>query len=149
VYIAAERRANDLQSPQKCYYPPMDTVVKISAVALGGALGAVARYLVNISPLATVFEKFPFPTFVINIVGSFLIGFVVTVFSGRVDVSENVTLALIVGFIGAFTTFSTFEMEMFTLVREGAFATAFLYVFLSVLTGFGAVVAGVALGRSI
>lgn len=123
--------------------------MKISAVALGGALGAVARYLVNISPLATVFEKFPFPTFVINIVGSFFIGFVVTVFSGRIDVSENVGLALIVGFIGAFTTFSTFEMEMFSLVRDGAFLTAFLYVFLSVLVGFASVVAGVALGRSL
>lgn len=127
----------------------METVMKISAVALGGALGAVARYLVNISPLATVFEKFPFPTFVINIVGSFFIGFVVTVFSGRIDVSENVGLALIVGFIGAFTTFSTFEMEMFSLVRDGAFLTAFLYVFLSVLVGFASVVAGVALGRSL
>ncbi len=123
--------------------------MKISAVALGGALGAVARYLVNISPLATVFEKFPFPTFVINIVGSFFIGFVVTVFSGRIDVSENVGLALIVGFIGAFTTFSTFEMEMFSLVRDGASLTAFLYVFLSVLVGFASVVAGVALGRSL
>lgn len=123
--------------------------MKISAVALGGALGAVARYLVNISPLATVFEKFPFPTFVINIVGSFFIGFVVTVFSGRIDVSENVGLALIVGFIGAFTTFSTFEMEMFSLVRDGAGLTAFLYVFLSVLVGFASVVAGVALGRSL
>ena len=127
----------------------METLIKISAVAMGGALGAVARYLVNVSPLAGVFEKFPFPTFVINILGSFAIGFVVTVFSGRVDVSENVTLALIVGFVGAFTTFSTFEMELFSLVRDGALVTAFVYLFLSVLVGFIGVVAGVSLGRSI
>lgn len=127
----------------------METVIKISAVAAGGALGSVARYLVNISPLATLFEKFPFPTFAINVIGSFLIGFVVTFGAGRVDMSANVTLAIIVGFIGAFTTFSTFELEIFTLARDGALLTAFLYLFLSVFLGFVGVLAGVGLGRSL
>ncbi len=127
----------------------METAVKILSVAAGGAFGAVARYLVNISPIAALFDKFPFPTFVINIVGSFLIGFVVTMFAGRVDVSENVTMAIIVGFIGAFTTFSTFEMEIYGLVRERQLFLAMSYLLLSVLVGFLGLLAGVALARRI
>jgi len=56
---------------------------------------------------------------------------------------------VIVGFLGAFTTFSTFEMEIFGLVREREFVTGFVYLFLSVLVGFVGVVAGVALGRRV
>lgn len=71
------------------------------------------------------------------------------VFANRLEVSENLQAAVIVGFLGAFTTFSTFEMEMFGLVRERQFFTGFLYLFLSVFVGFAAVVAGVALGRRV
>ena len=127
----------------------MDAVLKILFVAIGGSLGAVARYLVNISPLAGAVGKFPLPTFVINIVGSFLIGFLMIVFADKVEVNENVRMAVIVGFLGAFTTFSTFEMEIFGLVREREFITGFLYLFLSVFVGFVGVVAGVALGRRV
>jgi CrcB protein len=121
----------------------------ILAVAGGGALGSVARYLINISPISGATGKFPLPTFLINITGSFLIGFLVIVFSDKIEVSENVRMAVIVGFLGAFTTFSTFEMDIFGLVRERSFTTAFLYLFLSVFVGFAGVVAGIAAGRRI
>ena len=134
---------------EKCIIPAMDAALKIFAVALGGSLGAVARYLINISPLATVLTKFPLPTFMINIVGSFLIGFLMIVFADKYVVSENVRMAVIVGFLGAFTTFSTFEMELFGLVREREFLTGFLYLFLSVFVGFVGVVVGVELGRRV
>jgi len=127
----------------------MDAALKILSIAIGGSLGAVARYLINISPLAAAAGKFPLPTFVINIVGSFLIGFLMIVFADKVEVSENVRMAVIVGFLGAFTTFSTFEMEVFGLIREREFVTSFLYLFLSVFVGFVGVVAGVALGRRV
>ncbi len=127
----------------------METALKIVAVALGGSVGAVARYLINISPLASVFGKFPLPTFVINITGSFLIGFLMIVFADKYVVSENVRMAVIVGFLGAFTTFSTFEMEVFGLIRERELLTGFLYLFLSILIGFVGVVAGVELGRRV
>ena len=127
----------------------MEAALKIVAVALGGSVGAVARYLINISPLAAVFGKFPLPTFVINITGSFLIGFLMIVFADKFDVSENIRIAVIVGFLGAFTTFSTFEMEVFGLIRDREFASGFLYLFLSVFVGFVGVVAGVALGRRV
>ncbi len=127
----------------------MEAVFKIISVALGGAVGSVARYLINISPLAGVFEKFPFPTFLINIIGSFLIGFFMIVFADKFVVSENIRLMVIIGFLGAFTTFSTFEMEIFGLMREKQLVIAFLYLALSILIGFAGVLAGVAVGRRV
>ena len=134
---------------EKCIIPTMEAVFKIISVAVGGSLGAVARYLINISPLAGVFDKFPLPTFLINVIGSFLIGFLMIVFADKMVVNENIRMAVIVGFLGAFTTFSTFEIEIFALVREKQVLIAFLYLFLSVLTGFVGVLAGVALGRRV
>ena len=125
----------------------METFAKILSVAIGGAFGATARYLINISPLANLFEKFPFPTFFINISGSFLIGFLFVLFTSKFALGENLRLAILVGFLGAFTTFSTFEFEIFDLVRERHFATAFLYLSLSVLVGFVGVLAGVWLAK--
>lgn len=127
----------------------VETAAKIIFVGVGGALGAIARYLVNISPLANVSDKFPLPTFVINITGSFLIGFLFVMFTERFEVSENVRLALAVGFLGAFTTFSAFELEIFLLMRERQVLTAVLYLVLSVITGFVGLLAGVALGRRV
>ena len=127
----------------------MEATLRILSVAIGGAFGAVARYLINISPIANIFEKFPLPTFLINIIGSFLIGFLMILFADKIPVSENVRMAVIVGFLGAFTTFSTFEMEMFGLVREKQLVIAFLYLVLSVVVGFAGVLAGVALGRRV
>lgn len=125
----------------------MEIVIKILAVGIGGAFGAIARYLISISPLANLFEKFPFPTFFINITGSFLIGFLLIIFTDKLQINENMRLAIMVGFLGAFTTFSTFELEIWGLLKENQFITAFLYLFLSVIVGFAGVVAGVWLAR--
>ncbi len=127
----------------------MDEMIKIMAVGLGGAGGAILRHLINISPLAKVFAWFPLPTFVINVTGSFLIGFLLVIFADRFVVSENVRLAVIVGFLGAFTTFSTFEMEIFNLGREKQILTAIAYLVLSLVIGLLGVMAGVALGKRI
>ena len=125
----------------------MDTLTKILSVGIGGAFGATARYLINISPLANLFEKFPFPTFFINITGSFLIGFLLVLLTDKFTTNGNLRLAVLVGFLGAFTTFSTFELEIFDLVRERYFAIAFLYFSLSVLVGFAGILAGVWLAK--
>ncbi|MEQ1604431.1 MAG: fluoride efflux transporter CrcB [Pyrinomonadaceae bacterium] len=127
----------------------MEELGKILSIAIGGAFGAVARYLINSSPLSSVFDKFPLPTFVINITGSFLIGFLLILFADKYSSNENLRMAIIVGFLGAFTTFSTFEMELFGLVREKQLITAFLYLALSVIVGFLGVIAGVSLGRRV
>lgn len=125
----------------------MDSFVKIFSVAIGGAFGAVARYLINISPLAGLFAKFPFPTFFINVTGSFLIGFLLVLLTDKFVVSENLRLALIVGFLGAFTTFSTFEWEIYELIQEKHFLIALIYFFLSFLFGFVGVASGVWLAK--
>jgi CrcB protein len=127
----------------------MEPFVKILSVAVGGAFGAVARHLVNASPLARTFDNFPLPTFLINVSGSFLIGFLLILLTDRFAASENIRLAVIVGFLGAFTTFSTLEMEIFDLSKERFLGTAMLYMFLSLAAGFVAVSAGVALARRI
>lgn len=127
----------------------MESLAKIVSVAIGGAAGAVARYLINISPLSGLFEKFPLPTFFINISGSFLIGFLLILFTDKFQINNNLRMAIIVGFLGAFTTFSTFEIEVYELVKERLFVTAFLYLFLSVFVGFVGASLGVLLGRRI
>ena len=127
----------------------MDTLTNLFWVAMGGATGAMLRHLVNISPLSRVFYKFPLPTFFINVSGSFLIGFALILLTDKVTVSHNLRMALIVGFLGAFTTFSTFEAEIFGLLRDGYFVLAGVYLVSSVVVGFGGLVAGVELAKQI
>lgn len=125
----------------------MENWIKVLSVAVGGGFGAAARYLISISPLADIFEKFPFPTFIINLTGSFLAGFLFVLLSDKFLINENFRIAITVGFLGAFTTFSTFELDVFSLVRERYFATALAYFFLSVFVGFVGVLGGVWLAK--
>lgn len=121
--------------------------MKIGFVAVGGALGAVGRYLVNVSPLADVFERFPLPTFLINVVGSFLLGFFLILLSDKIEVSDTVRMGVMIGFLGAFTTFSTFEAEIYGLLQERHFATSIAYLILSVALGLVGFAAGISLAR--
>lgn len=125
----------------------METVTKILSIAAGGAFGAVARHLINVSPLNNIFQSFPFPTFFINVLGSFLIGFFLILLTDKIAVGDNFRLALMIGFLGAFTTFSTFELEIWTLLKESRILTAFLYLVLSVAVGFLGLIAGIRLAK--
>jgi CrcB protein len=125
----------------------VETVGKFLAVALGGSLGAIARYTINNSFLASVFVSFPFPTFFINVTGSFFIGFLLTLATERVEIGENLRLFLTVGFLGAYTTYSTFEFETFQLIRERQYLTSLFYAISSVAIGFVGVLGGVWLAR--
>jgi CrcB protein len=126
----------------------METLTRILVIGIGGALGAVARHALNVL-FAKSFAPFPFATFFINVTGSLLIGFLLTLFSEKFDVHENLRLAIVVGFLGAYTTFSTFEFETFTLVRDQHLATAFLYASMSFAVGLASVIAGVWLAKKI
>lgn len=125
----------------------METVGKFLAVALGGSLGAIARYAVNNSFLASIFVSFPFPTFFINVTGSFLIGFLLTLTTEKIEIGENLRLFLTVGFLGAYTTFSTFEFETLQLIRERQYLMSLFYLISSVAIGFVGILAGVWLAR--
>jgi CrcB protein len=127
----------------------MEFAIRLLCIGLGGALGAVSRYLLNISPLAGHFDKFPLPTFIINVAGSMLLGFLMIVLADKIVVNENLRMAIIVGFLGALTTFSTFEAEIYGLLRERLWGLTLLYLSASVIVGFLGLLAGVWLGRKI
>ena len=127
----------------------MDTLTKYLAVAGGGAVGAMLRYYLTLSGLSRTAQPFPTATFVINISGSFIIGFFLTLVTERIPINPHVRLAVAVGFVGAYTTFSTFEYETARLVEGKDFLYGFLYVVLSFAVGFGAVWAGILLAREI
>ena len=119
------------------------------AVAAGGALGACLRYFIGGSLLARIAAPFPMATFIINVTGSFIIGFFLTLVTERIQLSPHLRLAVAVGFIGAYTTFSTFEYETIRLVEARAVLLAVLNVVLSVIVGFAAVWGGIALARAL
>lgn len=117
----------------------------VAGIALGGALGALARYFVTTwaqEHLAKGFLLgFPLGTLLVNVVGSFLLTVVVGLGMQGV-LSQEVRAALGVGFVGALTTFSTLEVEADLLLRQGEFAKAAGYVFGNLLLGYLAVLAG-------
>ncbi|MFN2533122.1 MAG: fluoride efflux transporter CrcB [Pyrinomonadaceae bacterium] len=127
----------------------MDTLTKYLAVAGGGAVGAMLRYYITLSGLSRTAQPFPTATFVINTTGSFIIGFFLTLVTERIPINPHVRLAVAVGFVGAYTTFSTFEYETARLIEGKDFLYGFLYVVLSFAVGFGAVWAGIVLAREI
>jgi CrcB protein len=98
---------------------------QLLAVAAGGAAGAVMRWLMASGIQRMAGGAFPWGTFVVNALGSFLLGFLFVWLIERSSSSELLRLALTVGFLGAFTTFSTYSLESIRLLQEGAFTMAF------------------------
>lgn len=108
-------------------------------VMIGGAGGSLTRYLLNNAIMSRAGGRFPFGTVVINITGSFLIGFLMTLLTERLSPSPYWRLLLVVGFLGGYTTFSSFEWETLGLVRDGARWLGLLNVIGSVAVGYMAV----------
>ena len=114
-------------------------------VGLAGAGGAVTRYAIG---LAIGAERFPWATLLINITGSFVLAFVLTYATER-RLSPELTTAISVGFLGAYTTYSTFAWESFVMGHTGRTATAFLYVGASLVGGIGTAWGGYELARAV
>ena len=111
-------------------------------VAAGGALGAVSRYLTTGWVQSLSGEFFPWGTLVVNVVGSLTLGFMLVWLQASVASAEARQFVAI-GFLGSFTTFSTFSWEVFALLRDGAWWRASGYLAGSVLLGLAAVLVGV------
>lgn len=118
-------------------------------VGLGGFLGANARYLLGGWIAARYGTLFPLGTFVINVTGSFILGFFLTLAQERVLIHPNVRLLFAVGFVGAYTTFSTFEYESMRLLQDGELLWSLVNLVGSVLTGGVAVLAGIILASRV
>jgi fluoride exporter len=122
---------------------------KYLIVAFGGALGSVLRLWAGGYLSTRLGTRFPYGTFVVNITASFLIGFVMTLLVQETHWSPNWRYLIAIGFIGGYSTFSTFEYETFQVFQDGEFLIAFLNVALSVVVGFASVWLGVITGKAL
>jgi CrcB protein len=116
----------------------------ILAVAAGGAVGAVARYLLAANVTARLGTGFPYGTLSVNLLGCLLLGILAETVALKLHLPRVYQSMLATGFIGAFTTFSTFVMESVLLMERGVMLTALLYVGLSVVLGILAFMGGMA-----
>ena len=116
-------------------------------VVIGGGTGALARYVAASAIMTRFGGQFPLGTLVINVTGSFLIGFLMTLLTERFQLDPSWRLLLVVGFLGGYTTFFSLEWETYTAVREGGLWTGMLNVVSSIMLGYGAVWLGSILAR--
>jgi fluoride exporter len=122
-------------------------LIRYLLVLIGGGIGALARYIAASAIMTRFGGKFPLGTLVINVTGSFLIGFLMTVLTERFQLDPAWRLLLVVGFLGGYTTFSSFEWETYTAVRAGGLWTGMLNVGSSVMLGYIAVWLGARLAQ--
>ncbi len=119
------------------------------AIALAGALGALARYAVDGLVLRRGAGAFPWGTFAVNVSGSFLVGLAFVLLTERMAVSPWLRSALTIGFIGSYTTFSTLSLETYRLAEDGAWGLAAANVVGSMAAGLAALYVGVVVARAV
>jgi CrcB protein len=141
--LALNRRSADGSWDER--RPAVRTTV---AIGVAGLLGALARYGVE-GLIARRAGSFPWATFVVNVSGSFLLGLVITLLSERLAVAPWVRAAVAIGFLGAYTTFSTLSLESYRLLEGRSYTLAGVNLLGSVAAGVVALYGGVVLGRTL
>lgn len=107
-------------------------MLNVLAIFIGGGIGSLGRY--GISNLLKMYSiDFPIATISVNIIGSLILGFAITLFWNKAPMHDTLKLAITVGFCGGLTTFSTFSWETFDLIKQGDYLLAFIYTLISVL----------------
>jgi CrcB protein len=124
-------------------------MIRYIHLIIGGAAGTIARYAVSGVAYRIFGVGFPYGTFSVNLIGCFILGFLASFAERKLFLDTNARLLLMVGFCGAFTTFSTFILETANLIKDGEATRAFLNVLLSVVIGFIVLRVGVLLGEII
>ena len=122
---------------------------KYLLIALGGGLGSMARYWVGSAIGSRMGVRFPYGTLAVNMTACVIIGFALTWFGQRAEINPEWRYLFAVGFIGAYSTFSTYEWETLSTLRSGAFALASIYAVGSLVVGLAAVWCGAALAEAI
>jgi CrcB protein len=118
-------------------------------IGLGGFAGAISRYLVDGWVTDRTAGAFPWGTLAVNLTGSFVLGLLFAMTAERAILPAEIRGPVMIGFIGAYTTFSTFMLESWVLIEDGSYTTAVANLGGSVLLGLVAVVAGLTVGRAI
>ncbi|MCK5296681.1 MAG: fluoride efflux transporter CrcB, partial [Alphaproteobacteria bacterium] len=117
------------------------------AVAAGGAIGSMGRYLVSMQALKLFGTAFPWGTMSVNVIGSFIMGAVVELMTVKWNVSEEVRNLVLVGILGGFTTFSSFSLDFVRMMEKQQVTEAFIYLAGSIMIGVSALLAGFSLLR--
>jgi fluoride exporter len=121
----------------------------LAAIAAGGALGSVTRFLTVTATTQLFGTRFPLGTLLVNVVGSFAIGFIVCFMLRKFPVHETLRYFLTTGFLGGFTTFSAFSLDVFDLLQKGEVQFAVFYVLASVGLALIAVLTGYAWAQAV
>jgi len=109
---------------------------QVLQLVIGGALGTLSRYSMSVFVYKIFGADFPYGTLAVNLTGCFLVGFLASITEDRFVFGSNIRVFLMIGFCGAFTTFSTFILETSNLIKDGETLRALLNVLLSVIVGF-------------
>ncbi|PKQ06942.1 MAG: fluoride efflux transporter CrcB [Alphaproteobacteria bacterium HGW-Alphaproteobacteria-12] len=120
----------------------------IFAVAVGGAIGATGRYLFNLQMLRLLGPNFPWGTFGVNVIGSFVMGLVAGLFAFRLDLSAEMRSFITTGILGGFTTFSAFSLDAANMMERGQHALATAYIGGSVALGLAGLFLGLWIARA-
>ena len=121
---------------------------QIILVAVGGAVGSVARHLVSVASLRLFGPGFPYGTLIVNLVGAFVMGVFIEILARRFGGSTDLRLLIATGVLGGFTTFSSFALDTAVLWERGELVSSFVYVAVTLILGLAALFLGLGLARN-